>query len=179
MKKIRFYFDKDKEEKWLNEMSRKGWALTKFFLGVYTFQPCQPGEYIYRIDMPGEIGKDTIKSEKRKQYIELVEETGAEYVCDWGWWVFLRKKASKGKFELYTDWESQLALYKRIRKLFLWVGCLEVFLIVNNTRIFFQTAGDTTDFALLCIMYLVVLVFIVAIIKTTWKIKKINRQIVS
>ena len=90
-----------------------------------------------------------------------------------------RKEASKGAFELYTDCESQLALYKRIRKLFVWVGCFEVFLTANNTLLFIKDAGDKVDVALLCIMYLIVMVFIVGIVKTTWKIKKIKQQIIS
>ncbi len=178
MQKIRFYFDKDKEEKWLNDMCQSSWAMTKFFMGIYTFKPCQPGEYMYRIDMPAEIGKGKLR-EKREQYIELVEETGAEHVCDWFWWSIFRKEASKGAFELYTDCESQLALYKRIRKLFVWVGCFEVFLTANNTLLFIKDAGDKVDVALLCIMYLIVMVFIVGIVKTTWKIKKIKQQIIS
>lgn len=31
MKKFKLYFDKDKEEKWLNEMSLQGWAMREFF----------------------------------------------------------------------------------------------------------------------------------------------------
>ena len=52
MKKFKLYFDKEKEETWLNEMCGKGLAMTKFFLGVYTFAPCEPGAYIYQIDTP-------------------------------------------------------------------------------------------------------------------------------
>ena len=52
MKRFRMYYDKDAEEVWLNEMCQKGWAMTSFFAGLYTFAPCQPGEYIYQIDMP-------------------------------------------------------------------------------------------------------------------------------
>lgn len=130
MKKFRLYFDKDKEEKWLNEMSRQGWAMREFFFGVYVFTPCEAGEYIYRVDMPG--GRGPVWKVNR-EYIELVEETGAEFVCRWGWWMIFRKEASKGEFVLYTDTESQIELYRRIRRLFFFVGFLELSLALNNT----------------------------------------------
>lgn len=135
MKKFRLYFDKDKEEKWLNEMSEQGWAMADFFAGLYTFVPCKPGEYIYQVDMPGEIGKMPIWEQKIKyrEYIDLVEETEAEYVCRWGWWLIFRREAAKGEFVLYTDTESKIGLYRRIRKLFLFVGVLEFSLALQNT----------------------------------------------
>lgn len=135
MIKFRLYFDKDKEEKWLNEMSEQGWAMAEFFAGVYVFVRCEPGKYIYRVDMPGEFGKMPIWEQMRKyrEYIDLVEETGAEFVCRWGWWLIFRREAAQGEFVLYTDTESQIGLYRRIRKLFLFVGVLELSLALNNT----------------------------------------------
>lgn len=51
MKKFKIYFDKDKEEEWLNEMAQNGYAFTSFFLGMYSFEKCEPGEYSYQIDL--------------------------------------------------------------------------------------------------------------------------------
>ena len=34
MKKFKWYYDKDAEEIWLNEMVNQGWALEHYFLGV-------------------------------------------------------------------------------------------------------------------------------------------------
>lgn len=182
MRKFRLYLDKDKEEKWLNKMCQKGWAMTGFCLGVYTFAPCEPGQYIYQIDMPREIGKDNMRDEKREQYVELVEETGAEHVCDWFWWAYFRREASLGEFELYTDLESQIALYERIQKLFLWVGVMEFLLGINNTTSVMERGMENLDVPLvlgLTLIYTIILAFIVAITKTTIKIKKLKRQIVS
>lgn len=182
MWKFRFYFDKDKEEQWLNKMCQKGWAMIGFYMGVYTFQPCEPGKYIYQIDMPGEIGKDSIRSRKREQYVEFVEETGAEHICDWGWWAYFRKEAAQGEFKLYTDKESQLALYKRIQKLFLWVGIMELLMGINYT-ISFAERGirnlDIADVLCLALIYLIILVFVVAITKIMIKIKKLKMESIS
>ena len=45
MIKYRYYIDNQKEQDWLNKLSREGWALKKFFLGFYKFEKCEPGEY--------------------------------------------------------------------------------------------------------------------------------------
>lgn len=184
MKKFRLYFDKDKEEFWLNEMSREGWAMTGFVAGVYTFVPCEPGEYVYRIDMPGEIGKTPIWY-KNREYIELVEETGAEYVCRWGWWMIFRKEAARGAFELYTDTESQIALYRRIRRVFLIVGMFEFSLAMQNTgnimhfwigRDVFRTlnSADLLLFAGLVFIYFVTVGFFYMVVKLTRKMQRLR-----
>lgn len=177
MRKIRFYFDKDKEEIWLNRLCEKGWAMTGFFLGVYTFQPCEPGKYTYRIDMPGEIGKNKIGDQQKRQYIDFVEETGAEYVCDWGWWVTFRKETSEGKFELYTDLESKIALYKRIRKMFLWIGIFECYIGFINTRHLVENNEIYgAKLMIMLVIYLAITIFAYMILKTTVKIKKLQKE---
>lgn len=45
-------------------------------------------------------------------------------VCG-GMWVFLRRRACEGEFKLYTDVESKLEHYTKIRNLFRAVVCLE------------------------------------------------------
>lgn len=73
MRKFRLYYDKEKEEAWLNEMCRQGWAMTKFFLGVFQFMPCEPGKYTYQVDMPGLPGTFGMHSGIKKEYIDFVE----------------------------------------------------------------------------------------------------------
>ena len=93
----KFYFDKDKEEQWLNEMAAKGWSMKSFFAGRYTFEQTQPGEYLYQVELLPRNVKE------KAEYLHFLEhEMGVELVQEWGFWIFLRKKASKGAFELYT-----------------------------------------------------------------------------
>lgn len=120
MMKFRLYFDKDKETKWLNEMSGQGYAMTGFCMGFYSFEKCEPGEYIYQVDFTdGFFGVS-------EDYREFMQDTGVEVVCLWGYWVILRKKASEGAFELYTDVESRIENYTKIRKMFKIVACVEI-----------------------------------------------------
>ena len=111
MKKFRLYYDKDKGEAFLNDMSEKGYAMKRFFLGFYTFEKSQPGEYTYRVDL---ISDKT--TEQRNELYDLVQDSGGELVQTWGIWAFFRKK---GNFELYTDPESQIKQFRRIRTIFL------------------------------------------------------------
>lgn len=161
MRKFRLYFDKEKEEKWLNEMCRQGFAMKAFFAGMFTFEPCAPGEYIYRIDMPGEIGRMPVW-EKNREYIALVEETGAEYVCKWGWWMIFRRRSAEGDFELYTDVESRIALYQRIRRMFVMIGLFELSIALQNTntvRHFWSGRDVLNSFGGADVFYILSLIF--------------------
>lgn len=121
MLKFRLYYDKDAEEVWLREMSLKGWALKKFFLGFYTFEPCAAGEYHYQIDLLDNW------SGNKADYVSFMEELGVEVIDQWWRWVYLRKKATDGPFEMYTDANSKIALYRKIMNFFKIFLILEIF----------------------------------------------------
>lgn len=97
MTKFRLYFDKDKETAWINEMVKKGYAMTGFFAGFYQFEACTPGEYVYQIDFGSKMFSVS------NDYREFMEENNIEIVCLWGYWIILRKRTVDGKFVLYTD----------------------------------------------------------------------------
>ena len=120
MIKFKLYFDKDKETQWLNEMSQKGWAMTGFFAGFYRFEPCEKGKYTYQIDFGNEFFSVS------DDYRELMSDSDIEIIQSWGFWVFLRKLSSEGEFQLYTDVDSQIEHYKKIRNMFKAVTVLEL-----------------------------------------------------
>lgn len=139
MRKFRLYFDKDTEQDWLMEMSNQGWAFQDFFLGVYTFKPSGPGEYIYQIDLLDDgVGA-------KKDFSEFMEDSGVEVVAQWYRWVYLRKRSVDGPFEMYTDIESKIMQYERMKKFFSVVLILEfiIFILefmaaINTRRIIFM-----------------------------------------
>ena len=120
MIKFKLYFDKDKETQWLNEMSQKGWAMTGFFAGFYRFEPCEKGKYTYQIDFGNEFFSVS------DDYREFMSYSDIEIIQSWGFWVFLRKLSSEGEFQLYTDVDSQIEHYKKIRNMFKAVTVLEL-----------------------------------------------------
>lgn len=112
MTRFKLMVDKDKETVWLNEMADKGFAMTGFCAGFYSFDLCEPGEYIYQVDITDGMFKAS------EDYRQFMGEMGVEIVALWGFWVILRKKAAEGPFVLYTDVETTIEHYKKIRKMF-------------------------------------------------------------
>lgn len=139
MIKFRFYFDKDEETAWLNQMSADGWAMTGFFAGFFNFEKCDKGKWNYQVDFGDRAFAVS------DEYREFMEDTGAEIVQTWGYWVFLRRLASLGKFELYTDIDSCIEHYKKILKMFQTVTILELvcFFIIIFTTIYGNLNGLT------------------------------------
>ncbi|MBR1930070.1 MAG: DUF2812 domain-containing protein [Lachnospiraceae bacterium] len=112
MYKFRLYYDKDAETEWLNELAARGWAMKRFFAGLYYFDKSEPGEYIYQVDFGDKFGGVS------DEYRNFMQEMGVEIVQNWGYWIILRKKAADGAFELYTDAQSAMEHYLKIRKMF-------------------------------------------------------------
>lgn len=120
MTKFHLYYNKDQETDFLNDMSQKGYALTGFFAGFYHFDRCEPGKYIYQIDITEGLWRVS------NDYREFMQDMEVEIVCLWGPWVILRKKAQDGPFVLYTDVESSIEHYSRIKMMFKICAALEI-----------------------------------------------------
>lgn len=120
MIRFKLYFDKDKETKWLNDMADQGWAMNGFFAGFYRFEPCEKGKYSYQIDFGNEFFSVS------NDYREFMSDSDIEIIQSWGFWVFLRKLSSEGEFQLYTDVDSQIEHYKKIRNMFKAVTVIEL-----------------------------------------------------
>ncbi|MCL2342954.1 MAG: DUF2812 domain-containing protein [Firmicutes bacterium] len=122
----KFFADYEKEEKWLNEKVAKGFAMMHYNFCHYTFEDCVPGEYIYRI----ELLKNRVTHPDSVKYIHFMEDSGAEQVASYLNWVYFRKKAADGPFEIFSDIESRIAHYQRIVGLWIAIGCLILFAVL-------------------------------------------------
>lgn len=105
-----FFWNFDKEEKWLNEMAAKGLCLISVGFCKYEFEECEPGEYKICMQM---LEKMPSNPESQK-YIEFLESTGAEHIASFTRWVYFRKRSADGDFELYSDNESRVKYLTRI-----------------------------------------------------------------
>ena len=106
----------EKEEQWLNAMSQKGYQLVHVGWCSYTFLEGEPGKYLYRLELLEEVPEHP----ESAAYIRFMEETGAEMVASYMRWVYFRKKAKDGAFDLYSDIRSKIGHYRRIAGLW-WV----------------------------------------------------------
>ncbi len=114
----KLYYNYEEEEKWLNEMAAKGLALVSYSWCRYVFTECEPGEYIYRIELlPNEL-----QHEESQTYIDFMQEAGAKLITSYGRWVYFRRKATEGAFDIYSDADSRISHYKRIMSLWGVIG---------------------------------------------------------
>ena len=59
----------DEEEKWLNDMAKRGWVLETVGFAKYTFIQSEPGEYTVRLEMPEHMPA----SAECQDYIDFIE----------------------------------------------------------------------------------------------------------
>lgn len=124
----KLYSHYEKEEKWLNAMSAKGLALTEYTWCRYVFEDCEPGEYIYRI----ELLENALSHPESKAYIAFMKESGIEHVSSYIRWVYFRKKAFEGAFDIYTDIDSRIKHYTRIIRLWGIIGLANLSIGIAN-----------------------------------------------
>jgi len=122
------FWDYQKEERWINELSAKGLAMTKYTWMHYTFEDSTPGEYIYRIEL---LDNDP-KQKDSVAYLDFLKQSGVEHISSYMRWVYLRKKAADGPFEVYTDIDSRLAYLKRVSRYWLALGIAFIVLALSQ-----------------------------------------------
>lgn len=101
--------DYEREQKWLNAMSRSGYNFVRTNGLVYTFEKGVPGEYIYKIDLPNESMTDV----EVDAYYKFMEECGVEIVSTYKFWRYLRKKSADGPFDAANNTMAQLSMVNR------------------------------------------------------------------
>lgn len=125
------FWNYEKEEKWLNEKAAKGLALSDYSWCRYVFEETPYGEYIYRIEF-----LDSLPTHPENiNYIKFLEETGVEFVSSYGNWIYLRKKAADGAFDLYSDIESRLIHYGKVFRMWLLLTIAELLIGISNLQL--------------------------------------------
>ena len=112
IKKCFWVWQFEEEERWLNTMALEGWVLDRVGFFGYEFLRCEPGEYTVRLEM----------HDHDEAYLSFMAETGAEYVGRIVKWLYFRKKAELGDFDIFSDLDSRLNHLKRIGTMLRGVG---------------------------------------------------------
>lgn len=104
----------------METMCRAGWAAAGLVEGVWTFVPCRPGQYTFRVCCLRGMDRAEVEALKRRLAAE-----GIEFVSRYAFWAIFR---SQRDFRLYTPTE-ELALCRVVRRLMLlgsvlsWLAC--------------------------------------------------------
>ena len=165
------YWNFEKEERWLNRLAAQGLALTDYSWCRYVFEETQPGEYIYRIEL---LDHHATHPES-KRYIEFVESTGAECVTTYMRWVYFRKKAADGPFDLYSDNASRIAHYRRVRAFWLGLMVLEFAGFVTNLPVLFVPPLPVINLICACTLGVLLVLFSFLYFGLTRRIRALKR----
>ena len=125
-KVIKWYWvwDYEKEELWLNAMAQEGWALQRIGFCTYYFERTEPGEYVVRLEF----------RKRDAAYESFLQEMGAEYIGRMAMWVYFRRKAELGEFELNSDLDSRIQHLSNICRMLLAVMLMNLGIGLSNLR---------------------------------------------
>ena len=129
IRRLFWVWEFEKEERWLNEMAMEGWALQSVGWCRYTFERTEPGEYTIRLEMHG----------RDEEYLDFMRESGAEFVGRVIQWIYFRKRAALGAFDLFSDLDSRIDHLTRIGKMLQAVGMANLLIggvnVINGSGI--------------------------------------------
>lgn len=166
------FWNYEKEEKWLNEMSAKGLALRDYSWCRYVFEDAGQGEYTFRIvlfDQPA-------NHPESQKMISFFEDMGIEFVASYMRWIYLRKKTADGPFELHSDLDTKIVHYKKVAALWLTLASAE--LCVGASNITIGLLNDFTKFNLVlgCVCAAMSLIFACIGLPILRKVRKLKKQ---
>ena len=112
MRKFKIFVDMDKEEKYLNEMARKGYHLKKYTVfGFYHFEKGTPADLNYRVDY-----RVFNKTSDFEDYKALFEDAGWRHVYGTksGYNQYFLPKDETVDDDIFSTQESKAARYKTL-----------------------------------------------------------------
>ncbi len=107
-RKLFFSWQDEKQEAWLGEMSRQGLHLRELgSFGSFLFVEGSGKEITYRLDYN--------RGKAPEDYLQLIRDSGWEYLGTRGGWHYWRKEYKEGVApEIYTDPASKIKKYQRL-----------------------------------------------------------------
>ena len=107
MKKFRYCPHHKADEAYMAQMCHEGWAATGLVEGVWTFEPCRPDAYTFRVCYLRGMSSAQVEELKR-----TLAARGIEFVSRYSFWAIFR---SRQDFRLYTP-EEELRICETIRR---------------------------------------------------------------
>lgn len=174
--KFKFFYNYEKEERWLNSMSAKGMALTDYFWTRYVFEEETPGKYIYKIEFLDKMGGKDVEN---IAYINFLEDLGIECVGIYMHWAILRKEASSGPFEIYTDFTSKINSCRKIKRWWymasIFEGVIALLEITNFIRNYMEYHALPIS---LIILTALIIAFCLLFFSLGWSVRKKEKALI-
>ena len=101
---INWFVDFDKEEQWLNDMAKQGWAFWHTNGVIYRFKQSKPEEFIYQIDF------DEKKKDGIEDYVVFRSSCGDQFVHQWKNKIYWKRETTSGPFEAENNVAAKLRL---------------------------------------------------------------------
>jgi len=151
MKKYRFYLDLENEEKWLAEMARQGWGLSRKTVFGYEFKQIRPQDVVIRIDY-----RSFNTPADFEDYRMLFKDSGWEHIAGTksSGTQYFKKTDKEGEPRIFSDTASKAARYGRLSSLWLSLALAYLPLLVSliysgtvdpfaflNPRLLYYTPG--------------------------------------
>ena len=107
MKRFNYTMNHKADKAYMAKMCHEGWAAASLVEGVWTFEPCKPDQYTFRVCYLR--GKSNVEVEELKCSLAA---KGIEFVSRYSFWAIFR---SEHDFVLYTPQEEQ-TIIEQIRR---------------------------------------------------------------
>lgn len=102
---INWFVDFDKEEKWINDMAKRGWAFWHKNGMIYRFKKCEPNEFIYQIDFDEKKSKNGMDD-----YVAFRSACGDRFVHQWKQRIYWKRETAAGPFEAENNVAAKLRM---------------------------------------------------------------------
>lgn len=115
MRKLKFFIDYGKEEKWLNYMAKQGYELIDSTFG-YKFKAVKPQKSNIRIDY-----RTFKKNNDFIDYCTMFEDSGWKHIAGnkWSGTQYFKKIRQGGSDDIFSDSSSKAGRYKRLANMWL------------------------------------------------------------
>ncbi|OXM16225.1 DUF2812 domain-containing protein [Paenibacillus herberti] len=116
MRVFKFFINLNKEEKWLNEMAKQGYSLSKKSCG-YEFTPIKTEYAAIKMDY-----RRFKKQEDFEDYCALFEDSGWQHIAGTkhSGYQYFKKADESGTEDIFSDVPSKAGRYKRLSNM--WIG---------------------------------------------------------
>ena len=138
MKKFNYTMNHQADEAYMAQMCHEGWAATSLVEGVWTFEPCRPDQYTYRVCYLRGMSSAEIESRKR-----ALAAQGIEFVSRYSFWAIFR---SEHAFQRDTPEEERAVCESicrpmRIGSVLSWLALFAVILLAVKVSAWFCVLG--------------------------------------